>query len=66
MSRGDGPPERPGRRVAAKAGFVLSAFAVFACGWLAMRTSDWRKIVLYSLLALGAAVLANAFSRSAR
>jgi hypothetical protein len=59
------PPRGP-RRAAAKAGFVLSAFAVFACGWLATRSSDWKTAVLYSALAIGAAALASAFSRAPR
>jgi hypothetical protein len=59
----DPAPRRPSPRWTAQAGFVASAFAVFICGWLAMKTSDWRLMVLYSALALGAAVLAMAVSR---
>jgi len=54
------------RRLAARAGFVASAFAVFACGWLAVRTDDWRRMLVYSVLALVAASLASAFSRRSR
>jgi hypothetical protein len=54
------------RRIAAKAGFVASAFAVFTCGWLAMSTDDWKRMVLFSALALGGAALASAFSRASR
>ncbi len=50
-------------RPLAKAGFLASALAVFTCGWLGMRTNDWRYMILYALLALGAAALATAFSR---
>jgi len=50
----------------AKAGVALSAFAIFTCGWLAMRTDDWRQVVLFSVLALGAGASASAFSRQAR
>jgi NADH:ubiquinone oxidoreductase subunit 4 (subunit M) len=50
----------------ARVGTVLSALAVFACGWLAMRTDDWRLIVAYSALALVAALLAQAFARRSR
>lgn len=53
-------------RTLAKAGVVLSAFAIFTCGWLAMRTDDWRQMLLFSALALGAGALAQAFSRRAR
>jgi hypothetical protein len=50
----------------AKAGMALSAFAVFTCGWLAMRTDDWRQILGFSLLALVAGAVASGFSRQAR
>ncbi len=53
----------PFRLIAAKAGFIASALAVFACGWLAMRSDDWKRIVLFSALALVAGALASAFSR---
>ncbi len=58
--------ERSFSRVAAKMGFVASALAVFTCGWLAMRTDDWKRMILFSVLALCAAALASAFSRRAR
>ena len=58
--------ERPtpsrGRRFA-QLGFYASAFAVFTCGWLGMRTNDWRFMILYAVLALGAAALTAAFAR---
>jgi hypothetical protein len=60
-----GSSERSFSRVAAKAGFVASAFAVFTCGWFAMRSDDWQRVVLFSVLAIGAAALASAFSRRA-
>jgi NADH:ubiquinone oxidoreductase subunit 4 (subunit M) len=58
-------PERPrsSSRLLAQIGFAASAFAVFLCGWLGMRTDDWRKMVAYAALALVAAALASAFSR---
>jgi NADH:ubiquinone oxidoreductase subunit 4 (subunit M) len=62
------PPPAPDtlRRLSSRAGFLASAFAVFTCGWLAMRTDDWKRMILYSVLALGAAALASAFSRRSR
>jgi hypothetical protein len=54
---------RPPSRFAARAAFVASAFAVFICGWLAMRTNDWRQMVLWSALAIAAAVIATAARR---
>jgi hypothetical protein len=59
-------PERPtssGSRWLSQAGFYGSALAVFACGWLGMKTNDWRLMVAYAALAVGAAALAAAFKR---
>lgn len=50
----------------AKLGVAAAAFAIFTCGWLAMRTEDWKEMVFYSALALGAGAVASAFSRRAR
>ncbi len=50
----------------ARAGVVLSAFAIFTCGWLAMHATDWVRILLYSALALAAGGAAQAFSRHAK
>ncbi len=50
----------------AKAGVMASALAIFLCGWLAMQSEDWPRIVLYSVLALAAGGVAQAFSRHAR
>jgi hypothetical protein len=54
---------RPLLRAAGQAGVVLSAFAVFTCGWLAMRSDAWPRILLFSVLAVGAAALASFFRR---
>jgi hypothetical protein len=58
-----GRPQSPRSRWLAGAGFVASAVAVFACGWLSMQTSDWRLMIVYALLAIVPAVLAGAFAR---
>ena len=50
-------------RWAAQAGYVGSALAVFTGGWLAMHTDDWRLMLLYSALAVGAAALASTVFR---
>ena len=50
----------------AKVGQLVSTFGLFLCGFLAVQTSDWKQIVLYSVLALGAGVAASIFSRMAR
>jgi hypothetical protein len=58
------PPEQNlFRQVASRAGFIGSALAVFTCGWLAMRSDDWKRMVLFSALALVAGALASAFAR---
>ena len=64
--RPGGPGGRAVSRGLARAGVALSALAVFTCGWLAMRTDDWRRVVGFSVLALAAGALASAFSRRAR
>ncbi len=48
-------------RFSAKAGFYLSVLAVFTCGWLATRAQDWKRIVLFTVLAGVAGLLASAF-----
>ncbi len=53
-------------RAAAKVGVAASAFAVFACGWLAMSSTAWPKVILFSALAVVAAMVASAFSRMSR
>lgn len=53
-------------KVVARIGLVASALGVFTSGWLAARSSDWKQIVLFTLLAGVAALLAQAFSRRAR
>jgi len=63
------PHDRPPSglpRTMARLGMALAAFGVFTCGWLAMRTDDWRRMAAYTLLAVGAAMAASAFSRRAR
>ena len=57
------PPKASSSRWTAQLGFYASAFAVFTCGWLGMRTNDWRYMILYGALALGAAALAAVFAR---
>jgi ABC-type antimicrobial peptide transport system permease subunit len=54
------------RNVADRAGFYLSLFIVFACGWFAMSSTDWTRIVLLSLLAIAAGLTASAFAKRAR
>ena len=53
-------------RAAARLGLFASVFIVFVCGWFAMRTDDWKRILLLTALAALAGVVASAFSRRAR
>jgi hypothetical protein len=50
----------------ARIGFFASVALVFACGWFAMRASDWKNVVLLTALAAVAGVVASIFSRRAR
>ena len=56
----------PLRRGLAKLGMGASALAVFTCGWLSMRATDWPRILLFALLALVAGMIASAFARAGR
>ena len=55
----------PRFRHLARFGMYASAFGVFACGWLAMRTDDWRQIVGLTALAGVAGIAASAFGKRA-
>jgi hypothetical protein len=57
--------EQPGRALA-RFGMYASAFGVFACGWLAMKTDDWRLIVGLTVLAGFSGLAASAFGKRAR
>jgi len=58
------PPGSPSRRLP-RIGMYASALGVFACGWLAMRTDDWRVIVGLTALAGVAGFAATAFGKRA-
>jgi hypothetical protein len=66
MSQPNDQPPGGLSRTMARLGVGLSAFGVFTCGWLAMRTDDWRRMAFFTLLAMGAAMAGSAFSRRAR
>jgi hypothetical protein len=53
----------PLSKPAARVGMYVSAFGVFACGWMAMQSSDWRMIVGLTVLAGVAGLAAQAFAR---
>jgi hypothetical protein len=60
------PQRSPAARLAARLGMYASALGVFTCGWLAMKSSDWRVIVGLTALAGVAGVAAQVFSKRAR
>jgi hypothetical protein len=61
------PPARDRAvKALARGGVVVSALAVFASGWLAMSSTDWKMMVLFTGCAAGAGLVASAFSRMAR
>ncbi len=53
-------------QTAARVGLVASVLVVFASGWFAMRTDDWKQIVALTALALAAGVVASQFKRRLR
>lgn len=54
------------RRIASKVGVGVSAFCVFTAGWVAMKSDDWKTIVVVSVLALVAGVVASKLSAGSR
>ena len=54
------------RRIASKIGVGVSAFCVFTAGWVAMKSDDWKTIVVVSVLALVAGVVASKLSAGTR
>jgi hypothetical protein len=55
----------PTSRLLARIGMYVSAFGVFACGWAAMKTDDWRLIIGLTALAGVAGLAASAFGKRA-
>jgi hypothetical protein len=53
------------RQLGARAGVVVSAFAVFSAGYAAMRSSDWRVMAGFTLLAGLCGVAAQYFQKRA-
>jgi hypothetical protein len=53
-------------RITARIGLYASALLVFAAGWFAMRTDDWKRIVALTALAAVAGIAASQFARRAR
>jgi len=49
----------------ARFGMYASAFGVFTCGWLAMKTDDWRMIIGLTVLAGVSGIAASAFGKRA-
>jgi len=64
----DRPPPRHPRlmRIVSRAGVILSAFLVFLSGYLAMRATDWRMVVVITLLGGVAALVATGLAQRNR
>ena len=52
--------------LSARIGLLASVLVVFAAGWFAMRTDDWKWIVALTALAAVAGVVASQFARRLR
>jgi len=65
MPHMDQPQSTSPSRLLPRIGMYASAFGVFACGWLAMKTDDWRIIVGLTVLAGVAGIAASAFGKRA-
>ncbi len=65
MPHMDPNPQAQTSRLLPRIGMYASAFGVFACGWLAMKTDDWRLIVGLTALAGVAGIAASAFGKRA-
>jgi len=52
-------------RLLARIGMYASAFGVFLCGWMAMKTDDWRIMVGLTAVAAVAGMAASAFGKRA-
>jgi hypothetical protein len=57
---------KPRSTLLPRLGMYACAFGVFTCGWLAMKTEDWRMILGLTLLAGVAGLAAQAFARRSR
>jgi hypothetical protein len=53
------------RAIASKVGVGVSAFCVFTAGWIAMKSDDWTTIIVVSVLALVAGLVASKLSARA-
>jgi hypothetical protein len=64
------PPPDPKRErtrfVLARVATGLFAFGVFLSGYMAMKTSDWRQMVLWTVIAAGCAWFASRLAAMGR
>jgi hypothetical protein len=58
-----GPVRAP--NLLARIGMYGCALGIFVCGWLAMKTDDWRGIVGLTALGAVAGMAASAFGKRA-
>ncbi|HSM92709.1 MAG TPA: hypothetical protein VLT47_07430 [Anaeromyxobacteraceae bacterium] len=54
------------RRLTGRIGSGLFAFGVFVSGYMAMKTSDWRQVALWTVIAAGCAWFASRLAAMGR
>jgi hypothetical protein len=59
-------PKPESRKTLGRALTGLFAFGVFGAGYMAMRTNDWRQMLLWTVIAAGCAWFASRFSAWSR
>ena len=50
------------RQLVGRAATGISAFGVFLSGWMAMRSNDWRQMLLWTVIAAGCGWFASRFA----
>jgi hypothetical protein len=55
-------PKRENRKTIGRGLTGLFAFGVFVSGYMAMKTSDWRQMLLWTVIAAGCGWFASRFA----
>jgi hypothetical protein len=56
------PKQDRKRFILGRIGTGAFAFGVFLSGWMAMRTNDWRQMLLWTVIAAGCGWFASRFA----
>jgi hypothetical protein len=59
-------PKNDARRLLGRILTGLFAFGVFFSGYMAMKTSDWRQMLLWTVIAAGSGYFASRFAARGR